>query len=131
MDSVIFDINIYEINGKNTVNLYIDDIKRRLDLLKIKYDVKSNNDSVGIAPTIDKISEMDGNDQSVMSSLLSSVGVSIPPATESVNQKNEGLVSLELFVYDDSLEKTRYFGIQQLNSWLLRREKEQINVPIV
>ena len=128
MDSVIFYLNIYEINGKNTVNLYVDDVKRRLDLLKIKYEVKSKDEVVSAEPSI---SEMDGKDESIISSLLSSVGESTTEAAVAVNQKDEGLVSLELFVHDDSLEKTKYLGVQQLNSWLLSREKEQINLPIV
>ena len=125
MESVVFDLIIYNIPVKNSVNLYIDDIKSRLDLLKIKYEIvlKKENLDETVSPSVSEISEMYGGDNSIMNSLLSAIGESNVSNIE-INSKSN-IVYFKLFVYDDDLEKTRYFGIQQLDSWLIRKEREK------
>jgi hypothetical protein len=133
MEFVAFELTFYEITENNNINTYIDDLKKRLDVLKIKYELKSRpqtddlvENSQRMSPSIDKISEMDGKDESIMNSLLSSI--TTPTVLQS---EKKGIVSMDLYIYEDNLENTRYFGIQQLNSWLLRREKEKNMVPCV
>ena len=125
MESVVFDLIIYNIPDKNSVNLYIDDIKSRLDLLKIKYEIVLKNENLDetVTPSVSEISEMYGGDNSIMNSLLSAIGESNVSNIE-INSKSN-IVYFKLFVYDDDLEKTRYFGIQQLDSWLNRKEREK------
>ena len=126
MESVVFDLNVYNIPDKNSVNVYIDDIKRRLDLLKIKYEMVSKNENLDetVSPSVSEISEMYGGDDSIMNSLLSAIGDSNNVSNMEINSKSN-IVYFKLFVYDDDLEKTRYFGIQQLDSWLIRKEREK------
>jgi hypothetical protein len=125
MESVVFDLIIYNIPDKNSVNLYIDDIKSRLDLLKIKYEIVLKNENLDetVTPSVSEISEMYGGDNSIMNSLLSAIGESNVSNIE-INSKSN-IVYFKLFVYDDDLEKTRYFGIQQLDSWLNRKERKK------
>jgi hypothetical protein len=61
-----------------------------------------------------------------MNSLLSSITTPTVLQSEKIS-----VLSMDLYIYEDNLENTRYFGIQQLNSWLLRREKEKNMVPCV
>jgi hypothetical protein len=133
MEFVAFELTFYEITENNTINVYIDDLKKRLDQLKIKYELKSRSETDDLAenpqrmsPSIDKISEMDGKDESIMNSLLSSIDTSTVSQTD-----KKSIISMDLYIYEDNLENTRYFGIQQLNSWLLRREKEKNMVPCI
>jgi hypothetical protein len=125
---LLFELNFYEIAEKNNVNSYINDIKRRLDLLKIKCEIVPKTEGLDEqdTPSISKISEMDGGDESIMNSLLSSVD-----SSKTTTDFKYKIVLFELLIYEDNLEKTRYFGIQQLNSWLFRRENEKIIVPSV
>jgi hypothetical protein len=125
MESVVFDLIIYNIPDKNSVNLYIDDIKSRLDLLKVKYEIVLKNENLDetVTPSVSEISEMYGGDNSIMNSLLSAIGESNVSNIE-INSKSN-IVYFKLFVYDDDLEKTRYFGIQQLDSWLNRKERKK------
>jgi hypothetical protein len=133
MEFVAVELTFYEITENNNINTYIDDLKKRLDVLKIKYELKSRSqtddlveNSQKISPSIDKISEMDGKGESIMNSLLSSITTPTVLQSEKIS-----VLSMDLYIYEDNLENTRYFGIQQLNSWLLRREKEKNMVPCV
>ena len=131
MEPVVFELNFYDIAEKNNVNTYINDIQRRLDLLKIKCEIVPKTEGLDekVTPSVSKISEMDGGDESIMNSLLSSIDSSSKTTTPTAFKYK--IVLFELLIYEDNLEKTRYFGIQQLNSWLFRRENEKNIVPSV
>ena len=133
MEFVAFKLTFYEVAQNNTTTGYIDDLKKRLDLLKTKYELKSTPETDNLvensqrtSSSIDKISEMDGKNESIINSLLSSIGTSTGSRTD-----KKGIISMDLYIYDDSLENTRYFGIQQLNSWLVRKEKEKNMVACI
>jgi hypothetical protein len=128
MDFAVFEINVYEIPGKNTINLYIDDIKRRLDALSIKYVINDKHNASMEeykSPAIDEIKTMN---ESNLNGIVSSIGI---PSKKTDIDIKEGYLSMQLQIYDDTLEKKQYVGIIQLNNWLHRKETERVNFSAI
>jgi hypothetical protein len=150
MSGVSFNLNIFEIPGKNTVSTYINTIKSKLSSLNIQFEIIENNKNNISMPSVEEISQMDeGTQQSTVNSLLSSIGLNSTDSSEVLNQEaikstpegqfqingnlnnvNDQLVSITIIIRDDFIEKSNYFGVHQFDTWLLRRETEKNNVCI-
>jgi hypothetical protein len=129
MSSVIFILNVYEIEGKNNVGIYINNLKKQLDAINVKYKFKDS----GVGPvnngdeseSFNKIKNMD---KSIIDKFLDFASVS---NNMEKNKQNIGINSIELEIYDETLFNINSLGVHQLNNWIRQKENKEEHVPLL
>jgi hypothetical protein len=126
MNSVVFLLDVYEIEGKNNVDIYLNNLKKRLDAIKVQYKFKETNAISGNQnESFNKIKNMD---KSIFDKLFDSVGAS---NNIDKDNKNVGINLIELEIYDDSIFNINSLGVHQLNDWIRHKEKKEESVPLL
>jgi hypothetical protein len=121
MNSVVFLLDVYEIEGKNNVTVYVDKLKKRLDAINIKYKFKDVTSNFNQSESFNKIKTMD---KSFFDKFFDSAGVD-------KRERSAGISSIELEIYDDSIFNIKSLGVYQLNNWIRRKENKEEHIPLL
>ena len=115
MNSVIFILYVYEIEGKNTVSVYIDKLKKRMEEANIEYkfkeaignETKTNHEN----ESIDEIKNMN---KSVFEKFFDSIGTN--NNNNALSESHAGFKSIELEIYSDVMFNNKSMGLYELNN---------------